>query len=114
MNKKLNLPKLPNKIAVDIKKGESGTYLAYLPEYDIFTEADNPTHLFFQVNDLIYTFFEIPKKNQHKVCFIPPLQVRKKLAELDSQKMHKMNFKLTAFSPSSPQKLPQFVSSEVI
>ena len=68
------LPKLPKRILVEIKKADSGDYLAYLPEFDIFTEADNPAHLIFQVNDLIYAYFDIPKKYQRQFHFLPPLE----------------------------------------
>jgi len=98
MKKKINFPKLPEKIAVEIKKGESGRYLAYLPEFDIFTEANNPAHLFFQVNDLIYTFFDISKKYQSQVCFIPPIEVRQQLSELDKIKLSEIKFN-TVYSP---------------
>ncbi len=62
---------LPDTIKVDIKKGESGCYLAYLPEYDIFTESDSLEDIDFQINDLIYTFFDVPKKLQGKIWFRP-------------------------------------------
>ncbi len=64
MAKKYKIPQLPNSIKVDIKKGESGCYLAYLPEYDIFTESDSLEDIDFQINDLIYAFFDVPKKLQ--------------------------------------------------
>jgi len=105
MKNKINFPKLPKKITVDIKKGESGRYLAYLPEYDIFTEAVNPTHLFFQVNDLIYTFFDVPRKYQSEVCFIPPITVRQQLSEIDDIKLPKIKFN-TVYSPFLVKNLP--------
>ena len=95
---KTQLPKLPNKITVDIKKGETGRYLAYLPKYDVFTEASNPAHLFFQVNDLIYTFFDIPKKYKSQVFFIPPVAVREQLSQVDGVKLADVQFQ-TVYSP---------------
>lgn len=62
MNNKF--PKLPKVIKVKIIKTKEGNYIADLPEYDIFTEADNPLKLDYYINDLIYTFFDVPKKYQ--------------------------------------------------
>lgn len=95
---KTELPKLPDKITVDIKKGETGRYLAYLPEYDVFTEASNPAHLFFQVNDLIYTYFDVPKKYQSQIFFIPPVAVREQLSQVDGVKLPDVKFQ-TVYSP---------------
>lgn len=66
--------KLPNTINVKIKKGLSGCYVIVLPEYNIFTEADSREEIDFQVNDLIYTYFNIPKKFQEKVWYRPVKQ----------------------------------------
>ena len=98
MKKKIDFPKLPDKISVDIKRGKSGRYLAYLPEFDIFTEANNPAHLFFQVNDLIYTFFDVPKKYQSEVFFIPPVEVREQLSQVNGIKLPEVKFQ-TVYSP---------------
>lgn len=98
MKKKINFPKLPDKIIVDIKIGSMGRYLAYLPEYDIFTEANNPEHLFFQVNDLIYTFFDVPKKYQSEVFFVPPVKVRDELSKINGVKLPEVKFQ-TVYSP---------------
>ncbi|MBU0978631.1 hypothetical protein KKF92_02250 [Patescibacteria group bacterium] len=84
--KKVNFPKLPKKIAVLVKKGVSGCLLAELPELDIFTEADGLNHLFFQVNDLIYTYFNVPKKYQDQITFIPSSVAQMKLVKIDKQK----------------------------
>lgn len=65
--KKTKLPKIPKTIQIDVRKGESGALLARLPEYDVFTEADDLNELFFQVNDLIYTYFDIPKEYQDEI-----------------------------------------------
>jgi len=69
-NMKVNKKILPTEIKVKIIP-EKGGYFAYLPEYDVFTEADSPLELFFNVNDLIYTFFDVPKNKQKKVHFFP-------------------------------------------
>ena len=47
-------------------------FIAELSEYDIFTEADDFNNLIFQVNDLICTYFDVPKKSHDKVFYIPP------------------------------------------
>lgn len=69
MNKMLS--NIPHKIKVRVKKGESGCFIITLPDYDVFTEADNVSDLFLKVNDLIYTLFDIPKKLQSKIIFFP-------------------------------------------
>lgn len=91
MAKKLELPQLPSNIQVDIMKGESGILLAKLPAYDVFTEADSLNELFGQVNDLIYAYFEVPKKFQDRIRYIPPREVQENLiriAEQDSTKRY--------------------------
>lgn len=69
--KKASLPELPKQIKVKLKKTRSGVFFAELSEYDVFTEADNPVQLFLNVNDLIYAFFDIPKKFQGKIFYAP-------------------------------------------
>ena len=65
--------KLPQKIQVKvIKNRKTGVYLAELPDFDIFTESDSFSGLVFQVNDLIYTYFEVPEKNHGKIWYMPP------------------------------------------
>lgn len=67
-----NLVKLlPDPIKVTVIKGKSGVLIAELKEYDIFTEAESFNELIFNINDLIYTYFEIPKKYQGKIFYIP-------------------------------------------
>jgi hypothetical protein len=63
--------KLPNQIAVSIQKGESEALVAVLEKYDAVTEGNSLTELFFNVNDLIYTIFDVPKKLQEDIQFIP-------------------------------------------
>ncbi len=81
MNKS-DLLSLPQKIKVSVVKSNSGVLLAELPEYDVFTEADNLNHLYFQVNDLICTYFDIPKELQDEIRFVPPLSEQKRLINL--------------------------------
>jgi len=105
-----DLPKIPEKISVLVKKGESGSLLATLPEFDVFTEADDLNHLFFQVNDLIYTYFDVPKKYQSKISFIPPIKVRQELVKIAEEKTSKKEstFRVnTAYTPELCTMLPQ-------
>lgn len=92
--------KLPKRILVEIKKAGSGDYLAYLPDFDIFTEADNPAHLIFQVNDLIYAYFEIPSKYQKQVHFLPSLEVLEELFDVKKVKSPRIQFN-SFYSPNS-------------
>jgi len=63
---------LPRSVQVRIKHNvKTGACFAYLSEYDIFTEADSWMELQFNINDLIYTYFEIPKSLQKKVYYMP-------------------------------------------
>lgn len=88
--KKLNTQiKLPASIQVDVSKGVSGTLLAKLSRYDVFTEADSLNELFLQVNDLIYTYFDIPKKLQEKIRYIPSPASQEKLIKISEQKKSK-------------------------
>ncbi|OGY23467.1 MAG: hypothetical protein A2172_04590 [Candidatus Woykebacteria bacterium RBG_13_40_15] len=94
------LPKLPKKILVEIKKADSGDFLAYIPEFDIFTEADNPAHLILQVNDLIYAYFDVPKKYQAQLHFFPPLEVLEDLWGIREVKLPKVQFS-SFYTPNS-------------
>lgn len=89
MKRTTDLPKLPDKIRVSVIKGESGALLARLPDYDVFTEADNLNDLVFQVNDLIYTFFDVPKKYQDDIFFQPGRATQEELVKIASQPAHK-------------------------
>ena len=66
-----SLVKLPTHINVHIQKGESGAIVATLEKFNAVTEADNLIELFFNVNDLIYTIFDVPKSIQTKIQYIP-------------------------------------------
>lgn len=67
---------LPSHISVQIQKGDSGVLIAALDQYDAVTEASDLNELFFNVNDLIYTIFDIPKKYQKDIQFLPTLEAR--------------------------------------
>lgn len=74
--KKINKMSLPSTIAVHIQKGDSGALVAMLDEYNAVTEASDLNELFFNVNDLIYTIFDIPKKYQNEIQFLPTMEAR--------------------------------------
>jgi len=72
MKKAPVLPLLPERIKVEIIKGTSGCLIAELSEYDASTEADSFEELEYNVNDLIYTLFDIPKSFQKKIWYQAP------------------------------------------
>lgn len=61
---------LPHKIQARILRGKSGVFIAELPEYDVSTEADTLWALDDQINDLIFTLFEVPKKFQKLIRYV--------------------------------------------
>lgn len=82
----IDFTQIPQSLAVDVKKGQTGVLIAELPEFDIFTEGDDLNDLFINVNDLIYTYFDIPKKYQNKICFVPTIETREKLIKIAEDK----------------------------
>lgn len=86
---KQQLPKLPLKIKVDVFKGESGALLARLPEYDVFTQAEDLNNLLLQVNDLIYTYFDVPKKYQSDIQFVPSKEAQEHLIKVATKENSK-------------------------
>ncbi len=62
---------LPEKIKVVLIKGSGQTFIAELPDYDIFTEADSIDQLLFSINDLLYEYFDIPKAMQETFMYKP-------------------------------------------
>ncbi|OGM05411.1 hypothetical protein A2125_00505 [Candidatus Woesebacteria bacterium GWB1_43_5] len=71
---------LPKQIKVKVSQNKKGgVFLAELPDYDVFTEADTFSGLIFMVNDLIYTFFDVPKKLRGKIWYSPPLKTNLEL-----------------------------------
>lgn len=100
--KKQDLLKIPQSIRVEVTKGSSGCLLAELPKFDIFTEADNLNHLFFQVNDLIYTHFNIPKKYQDEIYFRPPKEEQHRLIKIAETSNSKLESKFNVTASYSP------------
>lgn len=64
--------KLPEDIKIRILRGETGKYIAELVDYDVFTEADSLCELDYLINDLIYTYFDVPKKMRKNIKYILP------------------------------------------
>lgn len=101
--KKKEFSKIPALIKVDVRKGTSGVLLAKLPEYSIFTEADSLNELIFQVNDLIYTYFNIPKKYQNEILFVPPREIQLDLIKIASESTTKSFSQFKMRSLYSPE-----------
>lgn len=59
---------LPEVLDVKVSRNpKTGIWLAHIKGLEVFTEADDLIGLIYNVNDLIYAFFDIPKKMQHKL-----------------------------------------------
>lgn len=67
------LEQLPEQLDVKVSRNpKTGIWMANINNLDIFTEANDLIGLIYNVNDLIYAFFDIPKNLQHEVWYIPP------------------------------------------
>lgn len=67
------LEQLPKELDVKVSKNpKTGIWIAQIKNLDVFTEADDLIGLIYNVNDLIYSFFDIPKNLQHNVWYMPP------------------------------------------
>lgn len=75
--------KLPKVIKVKIIKTKEGIFIAELPQYDIFTEGESLFELDYLINDLIYTFFDVPKKYHGKIVYRRVIKRKKDLEELN-------------------------------
>lgn len=78
----IDFTKIPDFLKVDVKKGETGVLIAELPDYGVFTEAEDLNELFGNVNDLMYTYFDIPKKYHDEICFVPNTSAREELVKV--------------------------------
>lgn len=66
------LRELPKTLRIHtLKNKKTGVWVAHLVAYDICTEADSFYELVFNVNDLIYAYFDVPKRLQSKVTYLP-------------------------------------------
>ena len=72
-----NLSELPKKIKVKIVREKNNVLFADLVDLGIFTEADSFPELIFNVNDLIYSFYDIPEEDRFKIWYRPPFVVEK-------------------------------------
>ncbi len=73
MNDLKSLEQLPKELNVKVSRNpKTGIWIAQIKNLDVFTEADDLIGLIYNVNDLIYAFFDIPKKLQHKVWYMTP------------------------------------------
>lgn len=61
---------LPKSIKVKVLKGQSGCFIAELPEYNISTEADSVIEIDELVNDLIYVYFDVPKEFRKEIRYV--------------------------------------------
>lgn len=112
MTKSKKMP-LPAYIAVQIQKGDSGIFIASLDQYNAVTEASDLNELFFNVNDLIYTIFDIPKKYQKNIQFLPTMEARINMVRLAhssskqiSERMKFGQFRASTDSSSVPSVYP--------
>lgn len=72
LHKKYNLP---SKVKVQVSKTPEGSFIATFPELPgCLTEADDVVDLLYQVNDAIFTYYDIARKDLKGVDFLyaPP------------------------------------------
>lgn len=63
---------------VQIKIGRDGdVFIAELPEYDSFTEANSISELFLMINDLILTIFDVPRNARAKIKYVPNVETER-------------------------------------
>lgn len=66
------IDELPEELDVRVLRNpKTGIWIAKIKNLDIFTEADDLIGLLYNINDLIYAFFGIPKDLQPKVWYMP-------------------------------------------
>lgn len=75
---------VPPRITVKVDVDKNGVYGATLPEYDVFTEANDPLELEENINDLIFSFFDIPKELRKKIRFIRQPKLKNQYKPSDS------------------------------
>jgi predicted RNase H-like HicB family nuclease len=87
MVNKLDKYKLPPTVRVKVVKTAEGSFIAVFPELPgCLTEADNVIDLIYQVNDAIYTYFDVPGKELKGVglVYTPPQEFLHDMAKLSS------------------------------
>lgn len=66
------IDELPEVLEVRVLRNpKTGIWIAKIKNLDVFTEADDLIGLIYNINDLIYAFFDIPKDLQPKVWYMP-------------------------------------------
>ncbi|MCL4406172.1 MAG: type II toxin-antitoxin system HicB family antitoxin [Patescibacteria group bacterium] len=91
--------RLPQELQVSLKKSADGGYIAFVDNVPgCVTQAETGQDLFTQVNDALYTYYEIPESYQpYMPIFLPPENVRSELNIHIPEKYLKTNaFVLTA------------------
>lgn len=86
MKKLFNKYSLPKKVAVNIKKVAEGCFVATFPELKgCMTEAEDVIDLIYQVNDAIYTYYDITRKDLENIDFLysPPPDFLKRIKDLE-------------------------------
>lgn len=65
------LDQLPDRLSVTITKGKSGAFIGEIAELGVFTEVDDLKDLDFNINDLVFTYFDLPKKYYSSIWYKP-------------------------------------------
>ncbi len=75
--------RLPDLIKVEIKESVSGGYFVKVVSLEhCFTQADDGEELLLMVNDVIYSYFDIPEKLRPLMpVYFPKGEIKKKLQE---------------------------------
>jgi predicted RNase H-like HicB family nuclease len=82
LSKKYNLP---SKVKVLVTKTSEGSYMATFPELPgCLTEADDVVDLLYQVNDAVFTYFDILRKDLKDIDFLytPPRNFLKNIEKV--------------------------------
>lgn len=78
--------KLPNKVTVNINRAAEGCFVATFPELKgCITEAEDVVDLLYQVNDAIFTYFDIARKDLEGIDFLyaPPSNFLNNIKDLE-------------------------------
>ncbi len=67
---RFDLDKLPQTILVNIERTQEGNFIAELPELkSVFTQAENLELLDSCINDLIMSYFDVPKQYHNSIWY---------------------------------------------
>lgn len=101
MKKKIIQPieQLPEVLNVRLLRNpKTGVWIAEIKNLDVFTEADDLIELIYNVNDLVYAYFDIPKEIQHKIWYVPPFYqeiLKQNKPKIEMDKLMKFNILLS-------------------